>query len=178
MIKYFSVAFNYNWWFNLQPTFYYFSVMKKLMILFIVINLNAQEKVGNFKVYDHKIIWQKTYNKSININNQSLTFKALALPKKKSNFWISGIRGANLKVEKKKAQTRLSVIDIYSIPRYYFTFGWFFGIEQNVRPNYIEEKYLSRKKSKEKFIKKDAITIDLIIQNEINSIIELNESDW
>ena len=86
----------------MQPTFYYFSVMKKLMILFIVINLNAQEKVGNFKVYDHKIIWQKTYNKSININSQSLTFKALGLSKKKSNFWISGIRGAKLKVEKKK----------------------------------------------------------------------------
>ena len=34
------------------------------------------------------------------------------------------------------------------------------------------------KNQKEKFIKKDAIIIDLIIQTEINSIIELNESDW
>ena len=58
--------------------------MKKLMILFIVINLNAQEKVGNFKVYDHKIIWQKTYNKSININSQILTFKSTWFIKKKN----------------------------------------------------------------------------------------------
>ena len=76
--------------------------MKKLMILFIVINLNAQEKVGNFKVYDHKIIWQKTYNRLLNIHSQSLTLKALGFSNKKSNFWINGIRGAKLKVEKKK----------------------------------------------------------------------------
>ena len=153
--------------------------MKKLILfLLLSLGLHAQNKVGNFKISNNKIIWQKTYKKSIDIASQVISLRALDFPKKSTNFWVKSIRGAKLFVEKKPNRTRLSVIDIYSIRKYYFTFGWFFGIEQNVRPNYIEEKYLSRKKSKEKFIKKDAITIDLIIQNEINSIIELNESDW
>ena len=83
-----------------------------------------------------------------------------------------------MKVEKKPNQTRLSVIDIYSIPKYYFTFGWFFGIEQNVSPIYIEKKYLFKKKLREKFIKKDARIIDEIIQTEINSILSFNDSEW
>ena len=79
---------------------------------------------------------------------------------------------------KKNNQTRLSVIDIYSIRKYYFTFGWFFGIEQNVTPNYIEEKYLIKNNFSEKFVKKDARIIDKIIQNEINFIVSLKENDW
>ncbi len=152
--------------------------MKKLIILFISLNLNAQNKVGNFKVYNNKIIWQKIYKKSLDINSQLITLRALDLSSKHSNLWIKSIRGAKLKVEKKPNQTRLSVIDIYSIPKYYFTFGWFFGIEQNVSPKYIEEKYLFKKKLREKFIEKDARIIDELIQTEINSIISFNEIEW
>ena len=44
--------------------------MKKFILLFFVsFSINAQNTVGNFKVYNYKIVWQKTYNKSININN-------------------------------------------------------------------------------------------------------------
>ena len=152
--------------------------MKKLIILFISLSLNAQNKVGNFKVYNNKIIWQRIYKKSLNINSQSITLRALGFSSKQSNLWIKSIRGAKLKVEKKPNQTRLSVIDIYSIPKYYFTFGWFFGIEQNVAPKYIEEKYLFKRKLREKFINKDAKIIDEVIQNEINDIISFNESEW
>ena len=152
--------------------------MKKLIILFISLNLNAQNKVGNFKVHNNKIIWQKIYKKSLDINSQLITLRVLDFSSKKSNLWIKSLRGAKLKVEKKPNQTRLSVIDIYSIPKYYFTFGWFFGIEQNVSPTYIEKKYLFNGKLREKFIKKDARIIDEIIQTEINSILSFNDSEW
>jgi len=152
--------------------------MKKLIILFISLNLNAQNKVDNFKVLNNKIIWQKIYKKSLDINSQLITLRALDFSSKKSNLWIKSLRGAKLKVEKKPNQTRLSVIDIYSIPKYYFTFGWFFGIEQNVSPTYIEKKYLFNGKLREKFIKKDARIIDEIIQTEINSILSFNDSEW
>ena len=152
--------------------------MKKLIILFISLNLNAQNKVDNFKVLNNKIIWQKIYKKSLDINSQLITLRVLDFSSKKSNLWIKSLRGAKLKVEKKPNQTRLSVIDIYSIPKYYFTFGWFFGIEQNVSPTYIEKKYLFNGKLREKFIKKDARIIDEIIQTEINSILSFNDSEW
>ena len=75
--------------------------MKKLIILFISLSLNAQNKVGNFKVYNNKIIWQRIYKKSLNINSQSITLRALGFSSKQSNLWIKSIRGAKLKVEKK-----------------------------------------------------------------------------
>ena len=83
-----------------------------------------------------------------------------------------------MKVEKKSNQTILSVIDIYSIPKFYFTLGWFIGVEQNVRPKYIEEKYLFKQNLREKFIIRDARIIDKIIQAEINSIISFNHNEW
>lgn len=153
--------------------------MKKLILLFFVsFSINAQNTVGNFKVYNYKIVWQKTYNKSININSQVIILRALDFSARSSNYWIKSIRGAKLKVEKKSNQTKLSVFDIYSIPKFYFTLGWFFGIEQNVRPKYIEEKYLFKQSLREKFIKRDAGIIDKIIQAEINSIISFNQNEW
>ena len=153
--------------------------MKKFILLFFVsFSINAQDTVGNFKIHNYKIVWQKTYNKSININSQGITLRALDFSAKSSNYWIKSIRGAKLKVEKKLNQTRLSVIDIYSIPKFYFTLGWFFGIEQNVRPKYIEEKYLFKQSLREKFITRDARIIDKIIQAEINSIISFNQNEW
>ena len=153
--------------------------MKKFILLFFVsFSINAQDTVGNFKIHNYKIVWQKTYNKSININSQVIILRALDFSAKSSNYWIKSIRGAKLKVEKKLNQTRLSVIDIYSIPKFYFTLGWFFGIEQNVRPKYIEEKYLFKQSLREKFITRDARIIDKIIQAEINSIISFNQNEW
>ena len=153
--------------------------MKKFILLFFVsFSINAQDTVGNFKIHNYKIVWQKTYNKLININSQVITLRALDFSAKSSNYWIKSIRGAKLKVEKKFNQTRLSVIDIYSIPKFYFTLGWFFGIEQNVRPKYIEEKYLFKQSLREKFITRDAGIIDKIIQAEINSIISFNQNEW
>ena len=159
--------------------FYYISDMIKLiLILFVSFILKAQNKVGNFIVSNNKIIWQKTYKKSLDINSQIITLRELDFSKKSSNFWIKSIRGAKLKVEKKSNQTRISVIDIYSIPKFYFTLTWFFGIEQSVTPKFIEEKYLFKQNLREKFINKDARIIDKIIQNEINSILSFNENKW
>ncbi len=159
--------------------FYYISDMIKLiLILFVSFILKAQNKVGNFIVSNNKIIWQKTYKKSLDINSQIITLRELDFSKKSSNFWIKSIRGAKLKVEKKSNQTRISVIDIYSIPKFYFTLTWFFGIEQSVTPKYIEEKYLFKQNLSEKFVNKDARIIDKIIQNEINSILSFNENKW
>tara|TARA_B100001250_G_scaffold358600_1_gene335023 strand:- start:364 stop:825 length:462 start_codon:yes stop_codon:yes gene_type:complete len=153
--------------------------MKQLMLfLLLSIGLNAQNKVGNFKVSDNKIIWQKVYNKSLNINSQIITLRDLNLPRRSTNFWIKSIRGAKLKVEKKVNKTRLTVSDIYSIPRHYFTFGWFFGVEQNITPKYIEEKYLMKQNFKEKFIKEDAKFIDQIIQREIKSLFQTDDEEW
>ena len=159
--------------------FYYISDMIKLiLILFVSFILKAQNKVGNFIVSNNKIIWQKTYKKSLDINSQIITLRELDFSKKSSNFWIKSIRGAKLKVEKKSNQTRISVIDIYSIPKFYFTLTWFFGIEQSVTPKYIEEKYLFKQNLSKKFVNKDARIIDKIIQNEINSILSFNENKW
>ena len=83
--------------------FYYISDMIKLiLILFVSFILKAQNKVGNFIVSNNKIIWQKTYKKSLDINSQIITLRELDFSKKSSNFWIKSIRGAKLKVEKKK----------------------------------------------------------------------------
>ena len=153
--------------------------MKKLtLFLLLSLGLHAQNKVGNFKISNSKIIWQKTYKKSININSQVISLRALDFPKKSTNFWVKSIRGAKLFVEKKPNRTRLSVIDIYSIRKYYFTLGWFFGIEQNVVPKFIEEKYLINSNLSEKFISEDAEIIDKIIQNEIDNIISFKEGKW
>ena len=157
--------------------FWYFSSMNKvILLLFVGFSINAQNIVGNFRVSNNKIIWQKTYKKSLNINNQIITLRALDFSTKSSNFWIKSIRGAKLNVEKKPNQTVISVIDIYSIPKFYFTLTWFFGIEQNVTPKYIEEKYLFKRNLRKKFINKDARIIDKIIQNEINSILSFKEN--
>ena len=149
---------------------------KVILLLFVGFSINAQNIVGNFRVSNNKIIWQKTYKKSLNINNQIITLRALDFSTKSSNFWIKSIRGAKLNVEKKPNQTVISVIDIYSIPKFYFTLTWFFGIEQNVTPKYIEEKYLFKRNLRKKFINKDARIIDKIIQNEINSILSFKEN--
>ena len=152
--------------------------MKKLILfLLISFSVNAQSIVGNFKVSNNKIVWQKTYKKSLEVDNQIITLRALDFSAKSTNFWINSIRGAKLKVEKKPNQTRISVIDIYSIPKFYFTLTWFFGIEQSVTPKYIE-KYLFKQNLRERFIKKDARIIDKIIQNEINSILSFEENEW
>ena len=153
--------------------------MKKLiLLLFFGVSINAQNIVSNFRVSNNKIIWQKTYKKSLDINSQIITLRALDLSSKSSNFWIKSIRGAKLIVEKKTNQTRISVIDIYSIPKFYFTLTWFFGIEKSVTPKYIEEKYLFKRNLRKKFINKDAKIIDKIIQNEIKSILYFKENDW
>ncbi len=153
--------------------------MKKLiLLLFFGFSINAQNIVSNFRVSNNKIIWQKTYKKSLDINSQIITLRALDLSTKSSNFWIKSIRGAKLIVEKKTNQTRISVFDIYSIPKFYFTLTWFFGIEKSVTPKYIEEKYLFKQNLRKKFINKDARIIDKIIQNEINSILYFKENDW
>mgnify|MGYP001181772837 CR=1 FL=1 len=153
--------------------------MKKLiLLLFFGVSINAQNIVSNFRISNNKIIWQKTYKKSLDINSQIITLRAFGLSPKSSNFWIKSIRGAKLIVEKKTNQTRISVIDIYSIPKFYFTLTWFFGIEQNITPKYIEEKYLFKQNLRKKFINKDARIIDKIIQNEIKSILYFKENDW
>ena len=52
--------------------------MKKLtLFLLLSLGLHAQNKVGNFKISNSKIIWQKTYKKSININSQVISLRAL-----------------------------------------------------------------------------------------------------
>ena len=153
--------------------------MKKLILLiFYGDSINAQNIVSNFRVSNNKIIWQKTYKKSLDIDSQIITLRALDLSPKSQNFWIKSIRGAKLIVEKKTNQTRISVIDIYSIPKFYFTLTWFFGIEKSVTPKYIEEKYLFKRNLRKKFINKDAKIIDKIIQNEIKSILYFKENDW
>lgn len=153
--------------------------MKKLiLLLFFGFSINAQNIVSNFRVSNNKIIWQKTYKKSLDIDSQIITLRALDLSPKSQNFWIKSIRGAKLIVEKKTNQTRISVIDIYSIPKFYFTLTWFFGIEKSVTPKYIEEKYLFKRNLRKKFINKDAKIIDKIIQNEIKSILYFKENDW
>ena len=101
--------------------------------------------------------------KSLDIDSQIITLRALDLSPKSQNFWIKSIRGAKLIVEKKTNQTRISVIDIYSIPKFYFTLTWFFGIEKSVTPKYIEEKYLFKRNLRKKFINKDAKIIEAFL---------------
>ena len=68
----------------------------------------SQTEIGNFKVKDGRLIWQKIYEENLNLESQDLKLRALGLPKMTTTFFIQDISGAKLKVQKKDGRTRLN----------------------------------------------------------------------
>ena len=151
--------------------------MKKVIALLIFsTSLSAQTEVGNFKIIDEEIIWQKAYEEDLQIQSQDIELRALGLPKMTTTFWLSDISGAKMKVQKKEGRTRITISDIYSISSIKIDLG---SVEQNVKPMYATSVYYNRKKGvfKKLFIKKDNKLINDIIEKSIDKLLPNEEQD-
>ena len=91
--------------------------MKKLVLILFIIPLFAfaQTVVGDFKIDNGEIIWQKIYEDSLKIESQDLSLKAVGLPYMSTTFWLQDLEGGKLIVNHKNGRTRLTIKDIYSI---------------------------------------------------------------
>src|SRR6056300_888917 len=92
--------------------------MKKIFLLLLflpVLGFGQITEIGDFKIVNGQIIWQKVYDKDLKIESQDLKLQAVGLPVMTTTFWLSDISGAELVVEKKDGRTRLTVKKIYSI---------------------------------------------------------------
>jgi len=151
--------------------------MKKVIALLIFsTSLSAQTEVGNFKIIDEEIIWQKAYEEDLQIQSQDIELRALGLPKMTTTFWLSDISGAKMKVQKKEGRTRITISDIYSISSIKIDLG---SVEQNVKPMYATSVYYNRKKGvfKKLFIRKDNKLINDIIEKSIDKLLPNEEQD-
>ena len=151
--------------------------MKKLLFLLIpFLGFSQITELGNFKIVNGQVIWQKVYDKDLKIESQDLKLQALGLPSMTTTFWLSDISGAELVVEKKDGRTRLTVKKIYSISSFSLDLG---DVETNVTPSYIEDIYVKKKNGsfRNGFIKKDGKLINDIIVREINALLPSND-DW
>ena len=152
--------------------------MKKLLFLLIpFLGLSQITELGNFKIVNGQVIWQKVYDKDLKIESQDLKLQALGLKNFNTPPYIRDISGAELVVEKKDGRTRLTVKKIFSVSS--ISINWGGGIEDNVTPTYLDE-FMVRKKDasfRKQFIKKDGKLINDIIVREINALLPSND-DW
>ena len=156
--------------------------MKKLVFFFLLIPLVSfgQTAVGDFKIDNGEIIWQKIYDDSLKIESQDLSLKAVGLPLMSTTFWLQDLEGGKLIVNHKNGKTRLTIKDIYSISSAALNYG---GVMTNPdKPSYAHEVYIKRKKGvfKKLFLKKDGNLLNQIIVKEISSLINenSNDDDW
>ena len=152
--------------------------MKKLLLLLLLapVLCFGQTEIGNFKIKDGQVIWQKVYEEDLQIESQKLKLQAIGLPVMTTTFWLTDISGADLVVEKKDGRTRLTVRKIYSISSVSITIG---DVQENVTPTYLEEIYVKKKNGefRNSFIKKDGKLINDIIEREINALLPSNDDD-
>lgn len=145
--------------------------MKKLLLLLLItpIVMFGQIQYGNFKINNGQVIWQKVFEKDLELESQELKLNVSGLPLLKTSQFVLDISGADLIVEKKDGRTRLTVRKIYST-----TNTLLFG----PITVYLEEIYINRKgEFRKSFIKKNHKLIDEIIQKEIKNLVPKNE-DW
>ena len=85
--------------------------MKKLILLLLFIPLFAfaQTVVGDFKIDNGEIIWQKIYEDSLKIESQDLSLKAVGLPYMSTTFWLQDLEGGKLIVNHKNLLTSFPV---------------------------------------------------------------------
>lgn len=152
--------------------------MKYFYLLFLLsINAFSQTEIGNFKIEQGEVVWQKIFEEDLPIESQDLKLKAVGLPLMTTTFWLSDIEGAKMKVEHKDNRTRITINDIYSISSTKINLG---QVEENIKPIYAEEIYVSKNGVFKKFfLKKDGKLIEEIINREINNLIKYEtEDDW
>lgn len=152
--------------------------MKKLLLFLLLAPVFGfgQTEIGNFKIKDGQVIWQKVYEEDLQIESQKLKLQAIGLPVMTTTIWLRDISGADLIVEKKDGRTRLTVRKIYSISSVSITIG---DVQENVTPTYLEEIYVKKKNGefRNSFIKKDGKLINDIIEREINALLPSNDDD-
>lgn len=152
--------------------------MKKLLLFLLLapVLCFGQTEIGNFKIKDGQVIWQKVYEEDLQIESQNLKLQAIGLPVMTTTIWLRDISGADLIVEKKDGRTRLTVRKIYSISSVSITIG---DVQENVTPTYLEEIYVKKKNGefRNSFIKKDGKLINDIIEREINALLPSNDDD-
>ena len=152
--------------------------MKKLLLFLLLAPVLGfgQTEIGNFKIKDGQVIWQKVYEEDLQIESQNLKLQAIGLPVMTTTIWLRDISGADLIVEKKDGRTRLTVRKIYSISSVSITIG---DVQENVTPTYLEEIYVKKKNGefRNSFIKKDGKLINDIIEREINALLPSNDDD-
>ena len=151
--------------------------MKELILLLIFsTTLVAQTEVGNFKIVDEEIIWQKVYEEDLQIESQDIELRAVGLPTMTTTFWLTDIAGAKMKVQKKEGRTRITISEIYSISSIKLNFG---GVEENVKPDYATSIYYNRRKGvfKKLFTRKDSKLINGIIEKSIDKLLPKEEQD-
>ena len=152
--------------------------MKKLLLFLLLapVLCFGQTEIGNFKIKDGQVIWQKVYEEDLQIESQNLKLQAIGLPVMTTTIWLRDISGADLIVEKKDGRTRLTVRKIYSLSSVSITIG---DVQENVTPTYLEEIYVKKKNGefRNSFIKKDGKLINDIIEREINALLPSNDDD-
>lgn len=151
--------------------------MKNLIILLIFsARLVAQTEIGNFKINEGEILWQKVYEKDLPIDSQDIMLRAIGLPRMTTTFWLTDIAGAKMKVQKKEGRTRITISDIYSVSSTKLDFG---TVEENVKPSFAESIYLKRNKGtfSKLFLRKDHKLINDIIEKSISKLLSSAEED-
>ena len=151
--------------------------MKKLILLLIFsTTLVAQTEVGNFKIVDEEIIWQKVYEEDLPLESQDVELRAIGLPVMTTTIWLSNIAGAKMKVDKKDGKTRITIRDIYSVSNTQMDFG---VVKENVKPSYADGIYYKRKKRafSRLFMRKDNKLINDIIEKSIDKLLPKEEQD-
>jgi len=150
--------------------------MKKLILLLIPLVSFGQTVVGDFKIVDGEIIWQKIYQERLEIESQEIKLKATGLPSFTTTFFLQNLEGATLVAEHKDERTRITIKDIYSIDNTSISIG---GVSTNPdKPTYAQEIYVKNKKGvfKTLFLKKDGKILNDIILKEIKSLTQVD--DW
>ena len=149
---------------------------KTLLILLLSTSVVAQTELGNFKLDDGKIIWQKVYEQDLPLESQDIELRAVGLPTMTTTFWLSDIAGAKMRVQKKEGRTRITLRDIYSVSSIKIDLG---VVEENVKPVYASDIYYKRNKNSfiKLFVRKDAKLIDEIIERAIKELLPSEEDD-
>ena len=151
--------------------------MKKLLpILLLSTSVVSQTELGNFKVDNGKIIWQKVYEKDLPLESQDIELRAVGLPLMTTTMWLSDIAGAKMRVQKKEGRTRITLRDIYSVSSTKIDIG---VVEENVKPIYANEIYYKKNKNSlsKLFVRKDAKLINEIIERTVKELYE-EDDDW
>tara|TARA_R100001480_G_scaffold36892_2_gene49617 strand:+ start:600 stop:1076 length:477 start_codon:yes stop_codon:yes gene_type:complete len=154
--------------------------MKKLILLLLFIPLVSfsQTALGDFKIVDGEIVWQKVYKEKLEIESQDITLKATGLPKLTTTIWLQNMEGAKLIAEHKDGRTRVTIKDIYSIDGASYEV---YNVSTNPnKPTYAHEIYVKNRKGvfKNIFLKKDGKLLNDIIIKEIKNLTNPTGDDW